>query len=136
MNYSALFTHLSRAVICAGILFGTVTPGCAARMATQPSHVDPGNARFDQMDINKDGRVILEEFTAAFPNMNDQAFAVIDLNKDGAIEREEWLQFTEGHAKGQMPGQRDRGAPMNNIPGDPLIPPPDSADLPLMRPPM
>ena len=27
------------------------------------------------------------------------------------------------------------GAPMNNMPGDPIIPPPGSADMPLVTPP-
>lgn len=95
----------------------------------------PAQDKFDQMDANKDGKVVLEEFKAVFPNMTEQAFEVIDLNNDKVIERAEWLQFTEGHARGDRPGMPDRGAPMNNIPGDPLIPPVDSNDLPLMRPP-
>lgn len=125
------FSKKMRRALLALMALGLALPACGHAAATHP-----GNAKFDQMDINKDGRVILEEFQAAFPNMNEQAFGMIDLNNDGAIEREEWLQFTEGHASGNMPRLRERGAPMNNIPGDPLIPPPDSSDLPLVRPPL
>lgn len=105
--------------------------GCAA---TEPSP-PPEKDRFVQMDVNGDGKVVIEEFTRSFPNMSENAFVVIDKNGDKGITREEWAAFMEGHAKGSMPGMRDRGAPLNNIPGDPLIPPPDSNDLPLMRPP-
>lgn len=92
--------------------------------------------RFDQMDADRDGKVVVEEFRASFPNMNEKAFDVIDINGDKVIDRGEWLEFSAGHARGAMPqGMKDKGAPINNIPGDPLIPPPDSSDLPLMRPP-
>ena len=55
----------------------------------------------------------------------------------------EWATFMQGHAAGMRPdgmgggmgGTPDRAPRMNNMPGDPMIPPPDSADLPLMRPP-
>lgn len=89
--------------------------------------------RFAQMDANSDGKIVIEEFRTAFPNMNEKAFLLIDTNGDGAIDKTEWLDFMDGHAKSGM--QREPGAQMNNIPGDPLIPPVDSNDLPLMRPP-
>lgn len=95
----------------------------------------PAPDRFDKLDANKDGKIVLEEFRTAFPNMNEAAFGVIDVNGDKGIDRAEWFEFMEGHAKGSMPGMKREGAPMNNIPGDPIIPPMDSADLPLMRPP-
>lgn len=85
------------------------------------------------MDTNNDGKVVMEEFKAAFPNMNENAFLVIDKNGDKGIERAEWLEFIDNHGKSRQMQRRD---PMNNIPGDPLIPPPDSNDLPLMRPPV
>lgn len=88
--------------------------------------------RFVMMDTNNDGKVVIEEFKTAFPNMNENAFIVIDKNGDKGIERAEWLEFIDNHGKSQQMPRRD---PMNNIPGDPLIPPPDSNDLPLMRPP-
>lgn len=107
--------------------------GCAATESSAPP--PPEKDRFAQMDVNGDGKIVIEEFTRSFPNMSENAFVVIDKNGDKGITREEWTTFMEGHAKGNMPGMRERGAPMNNIPGDPLIPPPDSNDLPLMRPP-
>ena len=99
---------------------------------TQQDTSQPPNDRFATMDVNNDGKVVLEEFQTAFPNMNENAFVMIDRNKDNGIDRMEWEEFITRHASGQ-PMQ---GAPMNNIPGDPLIPPPDSNDLPLVRPPM
>lgn len=95
--------------------------------------------KFEEMDTNKDGKVVLEEFQAAFPNMKESAFVVIDKNGDGAIERVEWDEFLKGHAAGMKPGMGGMppkmGAPMNNMPGDPMIPPPGSADMPLVTPP-
>lgn len=102
--------------------------GCAASDPPPPEEQD----RFVVMDTNGDGKVVLEEFLAANPNMTDQAFVIIDRNKDEGIDRVEWLEFVENHGRPAP----ERGAPMNNIPGDPLIPPPDSNDLPLMRPPL
>lgn len=111
-------------------------PTLAAEAGMQPGHGGNRQAqsRFDQMDKDKDGKVVLEEFRATFPNMSEQAFGMIDVNGSNAIERAEWFDFMEGHAKGRTPGTA-RTPRMNNIPGDPLIPPPDSNDLPLMRPP-
>lgn len=103
---------------------------CAASNRSAPPPPD----RFAAMDANNDGKVVVEEFTAAFPNMNEKAFVVIDANNDGGIDKKEWYDFMEGHSRSTMPGMKQPGAPMNNIPGDPLIPPPDSNDLPLMRP--
>lgn len=94
-----------------------------------------GSTTFEQMDKDNDGKVVLEEFRTAFPNMNEKAFVVIDKNGNSGIERAEWYEFIEGHAKGMQPAKMREGAPMNNIPGDPMIPPPDSNDLPLVRPP-
>lgn len=102
--------------------------GCAREQEPQPEIVD----RFAVMDANGDGKIALEEFQTANPNMSENAFVIIDANKDKAIDRQEWLVFVQNHAQ----PAREPGAPMNNIPGDPLIPPPDSSDLPLMRPPM
>lgn len=92
----------------------------------------PEMTAFEQMDVNNDGKVVLEEFRSARPDMSEKAFAIIDRNGNGGIERAEWYEFISKHAQGMQ--QRD-GTEMNNIPGDPLIPPPDSTDLPLVRPP-
>lgn len=90
--------------------------------------------RFAQIDTNNDGKIVLEEFRSNFPNMDEQAFVVIDRNKDNGISRVEWAEFMENHGKSpQRPPSTEN---MNNIPGDPLIPPVDSSDLPLVRPPV
>lgn len=102
--------------------------GCAATDTPAPEEKD----RFVEMDVNGDGVVSLEEFASANPNMTDQAFVIIDRDKSNGIDRIEWLEFSQNHARPAP----ERGAPMNNIPGDPIIPPPDSSDLPLMRPPV
>lgn len=95
--------------------------------------------KFAEMDKNNDGKVVLEEFTATFPGMREEAFRAIDKNGDGVVVREEWEAFSKDHAAGMKPGTMppamQKGAPMNNMPGDPIIPPPDSADMPLLTPP-
>ncbi|MBD5539483.1 MAG: EF-hand domain-containing protein [Desulfovibrio sp.] len=116
---------------------GMAAPG--AHKAGHAAHAMAGD-RFAAMDSNGDGKVVIEEFQAARPGMSERAFAVIDSNGDGAIERAEWDVFMKGHAAGVPPQgmampQPETAPRLNNIPGDPLIPPPDSADLPLMRPP-
>lgn len=122
--------NIRNLVIAGGIgLFLAGQTGCAQ---SAPQELPPEQDRFVVMDANGDGKVVIEEFRAAFPNMNENAFTVIDKNGDKGIDRVEWAEFTETH--GRPP--REPGAPMNNIPGDPLIPPVDSADLPLMRPPV
>lgn len=112
------------------LLLAPCHAGCAA---SQPPASPPMADRFTQMDVNGDGKVVIEEFRAAFPSMGEQAFAIIDKNGDQGIDQTEWGEFMTNHAKSTAP--RREGAPMNNIPGDPLIPPPDSSDLPLVRPP-
>ncbi|MDY3810659.1 EF-hand domain-containing protein [Desulfovibrio porci] len=119
-------------------LAGLLALPTLTRAADDPAKAAPRD-KFEEMDTNKDGKVVLEEFQAAFPNMKESAFVVIDKNGDGAIERVEWDEFLKGHAAGMKPGMGGMppkmGAPMNNMPGDPIIPPPGSADMPLVTPP-
>lgn len=122
--------HTMRRFLAFAAIGGCLAATCACA-AQNPPPTPAMRERFVQMDTNKDGKVVLEEFTTAFPNMNENAFVVIDKNGDKGIDEAEWIEFSRSH--GSRP--QDRGAPMNNIPGDPLIPPPDSNDLPLMRPP-
>ncbi|WP_291355462.1 EF-hand domain-containing protein [Desulfovibrio sp.] len=139
------FTRLTALGILAGFMLffhtgeGMAAPG--AHKAGHAAHATTGSGdRFAAMDKNGDGKVVIEEFQSASPGMSERAFAVIDSNGDGAIERVEWDAFMKGHAAGTPPQgmampQPETAPRLNNIPGDPLIPPPDSADLPLMRPP-
>ena len=55
---------------------------------------DPRSARFDERDLNRDGKLSLEEFmTTASDKANAKArFEDFDLNKDGFITREEFLK--------------------------------------------
>lgn len=105
---------------------------CSPRADSQTEPVVEQD-RFVQMDTNGDGKIVIEEFRQAFPNMNDQAFVLIDRNNDKGIDRIEWAEFIDNHGKSRP--MRDGASQMNNMPGDPLIPPVDSSDLPLMRPP-
>lgn len=127
MSANSLYKALATASL--GACLALPGLGCAAEQTASTIPAD----RFAQMDVNNDGKVVIEEFRASFPNMNEQAFAIIDKNGDQGIDRAEWFDFMENHGK---PQPKPKGAPLNNIPGDPLIPPPDSADLPLVRPPM
>lgn len=126
--------HMSRTFLglALGALFlAPCQTACSPRAEAETPAVTQD--RFVQMDTNGDGKVVLEEFRAAFPNMNEQAFVVIDRNNDKGIDRVEWMEFMDNHGKSQ---QMPKSAPqLNNMPGDPLIPPVDSSDLPLMRPP-
>ena len=141
------FLRLTALGILAGFLLffhageGLASPAAhkAGHATHAPAHTGGGD-RFAAMDRNGDGKVVIEEFQSAQPGMSERAFAVIDSNGDGAIERAEWDIFMKGHAAGVPPQgmgmpQPETAPRLNNIPGDPLIPPPDSADLPLMRPP-
>lgn len=124
-------TNLEKLLASAiGVLF-IASSGCAAGI-NEPSAQPSADKSFELMDSSKDGKVVIEEFKTAYPNMSEQAFIIIDKNGDKTIDRLEWAEFARQHAK----PSKEKGTPMNNIPGDPLIPPPDSSDLPLMRPPV
>ena len=143
LHRASAFARLTALGVMAGfMLFFHAGEGLAASGAHKPGHAAHAAApdRFAAMDKNGDGKVVIEEFQSASPGMSERAFVVIDSNGDGAIERAEWDSFMQGHAAGVPPQgmttpQPETAPRLNNIPGDPLIPPPDSADLPLMRPP-
>ena len=143
LRRAGAFFRLTALGILAGfMLFFHAGEGMASPAGHKAGHATHATAadRFAAMDKNGDGKVVIEEFQTAQPGMSERAFAVIDSNGDGAIERAEWDVFMKGHASGVPPQgmgmpQPETAPRLNNIPGDPLIPPPDSADLPLMRPP-
>ena len=80
--------------------------------------------KFAMMDTNKDGKVSYEEFKAFFPNMREEAFAVIDKNGDKSIDRAEWDEFVSNHSSGHMGGSM--GGMMggqSGMPGNGMMPP-------------
>lgn len=124
---------MSRVFLNAALLSLILLPcqtSCSPRRdaAQEPA----AQSRFVLMDVNKDGKVDIQEFKTSFPNMNEQAFAIIDANNDKGIDEAEWIYFMDNHGKSRP--KPDDAPVLNNIPGDPLIPPVDSSDLPLMRP--
>lgn len=60
--------------------------------------------KYGQMDTNKDDKVTLEEFQAAYPKMQPAAFEGIDSNKDKSISHEEWHTFMSQHGMGRAGG--------------------------------
>ena len=109
----------------------------AASAQANPAATDaPKVDKFELMDTNKDGLVSYEEFKAYFPNMREEAFAVIDKNGDKVIDRAEWDEFVSNHSSGHMGGSMgNMMGGQNGMPGNAMMPTPGSADMPLVTPP-
>lgn len=109
----------------------------AASAQANPAATDaPKVDKFELMDTNKDGKVSYEEFKAYFPNMREEAFAVIDKNGDKVIDRAEWDEFVSNHSSGHMGGSMgNMMGGQNGMPGNTTMPTPGSADMPLVTPP-
>ena len=109
----------------------------AASAQANPAATDaPKVDKFELMDTNKDGKVSYEEFKAYFPNMREEAFAVIDKNGDKAIDRAEWDEFVSNHSSGHMGGSMgNMMGGQGGTPGNAMMPTPGSADMPLVTPP-
>ena len=109
----------------------------AASAQANPAATDaPKVDKFELMDTNKDGKVSYEEFKAYFPNMREEAFAVIDKDGDKAINRLEWDEFVSNHSSGHMGGSMgNMMGGQNGMPGNAMMPTPGSADMPLVTPP-
>ena len=109
----------------------------AASAQANPAATDaPKVDKFELMDTNKDGKVSYEEFKAYFPNMREEAFAVIDKNGDKVIDRAEWDEFVSNHSSGHMGGSMgNMMGGQNGMPGNAMMPAPGSADMPLVTPP-
>ena len=111
-------------------------------LMASPIHAMPGMGsgsggmgdKFSQMDADKDGKVSREEFKALFPNMREEAFVAIDKDGDGFISIDEWNGFMKDHSSGMRPNTMNDG-PMPTVPGNPMMPNPGSAELPLVMPP-
>ena len=112
----------------------------AASAQANPAATDAGKtAKFVQMDTNKDNKVTYEEFKAFYPNMREEAFAVIDKNNDKVIDRAEWDEFVSNHSSGHMGGKGgNMGGMMGGqgaMGGSSMMPEPGRADIPLVTPP-
>ncbi|MFT3959163.1 MAG: EF-hand domain-containing protein [Desulfovibrio sp.] len=109
----------------------------AASAQANPAATDaPKVDKFELMDTNKDGKVSYEEFKAYFPNMREEAFAVIDKNGDKVIDRAEWDEFVSNHSSGHMGGSMgNMMGGQGGMPGNAMMPTPGSADMPLVTPP-
>ena len=109
----------------------------AASAQANPAATDaPKVDKFELMDTNKDGKLSYEEFKAYFPNMREEAFAVIDKDGDKAINRAEWDEFVSNHSSGHMGGSMgNMMGGQGGMPGNAMMPTPGSADMPLVTPP-
>ena len=113
----------------------------AASAQANPAATDAGKPdKFTQMDTNKDNKVTYEEFKAFYPNMREEAFAVIDKNNDKVIDRAEWDEFVSNHSSGHMGGGKggNMGGMMGGqgaMGGTSMMPEPGRADIPLVTPP-
>ena len=122
--------------------------------AAAPAFAMPGNKtvrtsdpaeRFAAMDSSKDGKISWEEFSAARPNLNENAFNMIDASKDGGIDLDEWKAFSSGHGgavkspdMGSMMKAMGGKGGMPSMPGMNAIPSEDApakAGMPLIMPP-
>ena len=57
------------------------------------------NARFSDMDKNRDDKVNLPEFKEHFPNRKEhgKVFNSVDLDRNGFLEKKEWNKFRKAH---------------------------------------
>lgn len=126
-------------------LFAIVTAFAAVPVQAMPGNAapkftDPAE-RFAVMDSDKDGRIVWKEFSAARPNLNENAFKSIDADGDGAVSLDEWKAFSSGH--GGMAKTPDMGSMMKAMGGKGMapaigpnaIPSDDSSAMPLIMPP-
>ena len=112
----------------------------AASAQANPAATDAGKTdKFVQMDTNKDNKVTYEEFKAFYPNMREEAFAVIHKNNDKVIDRAEWDEFVSNQSSGHMGGKGgNMGGMMGGqgaMGGSSMMPEPGRADIPLVTPP-
>ena len=120
----------------------SLLPLLALVLMASPSFAMPGMGsgsggtvdKFSQMDTDKNGKVTSEEFKALFPNMREEAFMAIDKDGDKFISVEEWNAFMKDHSSGMRPNTMNNG-PMPAVTGNPMMPNPGSAELPLVTPP-
>jgi EF hand domain-containing protein len=98
-----------------GVLSGTEVQA-ATTAPVQPRIVDPSradvlNARFSRLDVNNDGRLVRDEWTAAAAGF-DRA----DVDHDGIVTRAEYLNTGRAQTR-QVPSPVLHADPRENTPG-------------------
>ena len=80
------------------------TPNMAKKDCTtkdyHEQHTLSPHEKYKKMDSNNSKNVNKNEFTTAYPSMNDMVFEVIDQDKNGGISLDEWLAFQAKHMQG------------------------------------
>lgn len=109
-----MFSNVLRAAALVTIAASLAAVPAQAMPGKAPRTVDPAE-RFAVMDTDKDGSIAWKEFSAARPNLNENAFKSIDADKSGGISLEEWKAFSSGH--GGMARTPDMGSMMKAMGG-------------------
>ena len=69
----------------------------SASIAGHHYHGCGGMRDMTEMDMNEDGEITLEEFSARRMEMQKNAFEMLDTNNDEVIDSTEWNKFLEMH---------------------------------------
>ncbi len=81
--------------------FANAMPGMSSK-DDAGKMVKSAEDKFTNMDSNKDAAVSSEEFTKAYPQMNEAVFGIIDADKNKTINLKEWMDFQANHMKGMQ----------------------------------
>ena len=105
----------------------------AASAASGPELLpDNGEARFQALDADQDGRVSWDEFHRLNTSITRQGFDTIDSDKNGFLSLDEWKSFTLAHGMGVAMPSTSSSLPAREAvpPRMPLVMPPAGAPAP------